>query len=581
MDTSVARKTNVADFSTAYYLLEGLNEIGIEYLFCNLGTDHAPIIEEMAHRRQRGEALPKIVRCPHENTAAHMAAGYALVTGRGQGVLVHVDVGTANAANAMHNMYRSRLPVLLMAGRAPYTTHGELVGTRDTHVHFVQEPFDQGSLVRPYTKWQWTLPSGVIVKEALQRAYSVMQSEPRGPVYLMMQRETLTEHWNVDEIRRYGGDRFGPLAGGGADPKLIAVLADRLMAAENPLLITGYGGMDVLAAQKIIELGEYAGIPVFEANSKDNISYESPCFAGFVPDESVPDADFGMLVDVEVPWFPAEVKPSETSFWVHIDVDVLKLGSPMWMFPSQLRLQGSTGRILDQLLTELKAKATPRFKAAAAARFDRLKAAREARLAHAAKLAAEKGASGAINPHYLMAELGKVLDDEDIIFNEAVTNAPAAMMQIPRRLPNTAFNTNGAGLGWSGGMALGAKLAEPNRLMVQIAGDGSFYFNNPSSIFAVAQQYKLPILSVVLDNSGWGAVKASTLRVFPEGEANAANEFEAELAPKVEFTKIGEAFGAYAEKVSDPAEVPAAIARCAKEVRGGRSALLHARVTRM
>ena len=88
---------------------------------------------------------------------------------------------------------------------------------------------------------------------------------------------------------------------------------------------------------------------------------------------------------------------------------------------------------------------------------------------------------------------------------------------------------------------------------------------------------RLPILSIVLDNSGWGAVKASTLRVYPEGEANAANEFEAVLAPKVEYTKIAEAFGAYAEKVGDPADVPAAIARCAKEVRGGRAALLHVR----
>ena len=581
MDTSVSRNTNVADFSTAYYLLEGLHETGIDYLFCNFGTDHAPIIEEIAHRRKRGEAMPKIVRCPHENTAAHMAAGYALVTGRGQGVLVHVDVGTANAANAMHNIYRSRLPVLLMAGKAPYTMHGELVGTRDTHVHFVQEPFDQGSLVRPYTKWEWTLPSGVVVKEALQRACSIMQSEPRGPVYLMMQREMLTEHWRVDEIHRYPAERFGALAAAGADPDLIAALAERLIAAENPILITGYAGNDPRGAGKIIELAEFAGIPVFEANSKNNISYASPCFAGFSADDAVPEADFGMLVDVEVPWFPAEVAPNEKSFWAHIDVDVLKVSSPMWTFPGNLRLQGNSGRILDQLLTELKAKATPRFKAAAAARLDRLKAAARERLAHAANLASDKGKPGAVNPHYFMAELGKVLDDEDMIFNEAVTNTGAVLMQIPRRLPNTAFNTNGAGLGWSGGMALGAKLAAPNRMMVQIAGDGSFYFNNPSSIFAVAQQYRAPILSIVLDNSGWSAVKQSTLRVFPEGEANAVNEFESELAPKVAFGKVAEAFGAYAEMVSDPADVPAAIARCAKEVRGGRAALLHARVTHL
>ena len=59
-------------------------------------------------------------------------------------------------------------------------------------MHFVQEPFDQASLVRPYIKWEWTLPSGVVVKEALRRAHSIMQSEPQGPVYLMMQREMLT-----------------------------------------------------------------------------------------------------------------------------------------------------------------------------------------------------------------------------------------------------------------------------------------------------------------------------------------------------------------------------------------------------
>ena len=80
--------------------------------------------------------------------------------------------------------------------------------SRDTYVHFVQEPFDQASLVRPYLKWEWTLPSGVVVKEALRRAYSIMQSEPRGPVYLMMQRETLTQHWSADDIRRYPADQL-------------------------------------------------------------------------------------------------------------------------------------------------------------------------------------------------------------------------------------------------------------------------------------------------------------------------------------------------------------------------------------
>ena len=118
--------SNEARHSTAHYFLEGLNEIGFDYLFCNFGTDHAPLIEAMAQLQARRPQAPTTILCPHENTAVHMAAGYALATGRGQGVMVHVDAGTANSAMALHNLCRARIPVLLMAGKAPYTTRGEL-----------------------------------------------------------------------------------------------------------------------------------------------------------------------------------------------------------------------------------------------------------------------------------------------------------------------------------------------------------------------------------------------------------------------------------------------------------------------
>src|SRR6476659_7439013 len=103
MDSST---TNTAKSSAANFLVEGLHEVGIDYVFSHLGTDGAPIIEALAGRKQRGQPMPKIIVCPHENTAAHMAGGYALAPGRGQGVLVHVDAGTANTVNAMHNMFR-------------------------------------------------------------------------------------------------------------------------------------------------------------------------------------------------------------------------------------------------------------------------------------------------------------------------------------------------------------------------------------------------------------------------------------------------------------------------------------------
>ena len=115
-------------------------------------------------------------------------------------------------------------------------------------------------------------------------------------------------------------------------------------------------------------------------------------------------------------------------------------------------------------------------------------------------------------------------------------------------------------------------------MVMQICGDGVFYFGNPSSVFAVSKQYDLPFFTVILDNSGWGAVKAAVLSVYPEGQAKSIHQFQAQLAPQMEFGKIAEAAGGYGETVSDPEDVPAAIGRCLEALRAGRSALMHVRI---
>ena len=229
MDTGA----NVASYSAANYFIEGLNEVGIDLPVLEHG--HRP----RARSSRRSPAASGAARRSRPSSSARTRtppriwpAATRMVTGRGQGVLVHVDVGTANTANAMHNLYRSRLPVLLMAGKAPFTTHGELTGTRDNYVHFVQEPFDQGSLVRPYTKWEWTLPSGIVAKEVIRRAHTIMQSDPKGPVYLMLPREILTEVWADDDVRSYPGERYGSTEPAGADPRLVDKLADALLASK-------------------------------------------------------------------------------------------------------------------------------------------------------------------------------------------------------------------------------------------------------------------------------------------------------------------------------------------------------------
>ena len=565
--------------TTANYFLEGLNEIGIEYLFCNFGTDYAPLIEEMARWRGEGRKFPKPLLCPHENTAVNMAVGYAMATGRGQAVLVHVDAGTSNSAMAMHDACRSRIPVLLMAGKAPYTVRGELPGSRDTYVHFIQEPFDQGAIVRNYVKWEWTLPTGVITKEVLRRAHTVAHSDPKGPVYLMVPRETLAQTWDAAAVRSFPEERYGAAAAGAADADAVDALAERLLAAKYPVLITSYSGRNARAPGVIEELARLAGIRVFEFNPVHlNISRASPCFGGMMPGKHVAEADVGLLVDVDVPWIPSNTRENPQTWWAHIDVDVVKERFPIWGFPSNLRLAGDSVLILTQLIAALKAKATPAFRDAAAKRLEAMAREHGERRAEAAKLAADRGARGAVNTHYLCAELAKALGEDDILVNESIRNAGVVYRQITRTRPGTSLGFGGGGLGCSGGIALGAKLARPGATVVQLVGDGSFYFGNPSSVYAVSQQYQIPIFTVVLDNSGWSAVKESTLRMYPDGAAKSLDEFGARLAPDVEFAKICEAAGGYGEKLTDPDVVPAAIQRCLAAVRAGRPAVLHARI---
>ncbi|MGE4340741.1 MAG: thiamine pyrophosphate-requiring protein [Pigmentiphaga sp.] len=568
--------------TASHYFLEALVELGIEYLFCNLGTDHAPIIEEMARWKKVGLRPPKVILCPHENTAVHMAAGYAIATGRGQAVLVHVDAGTANASMGLHNLFRARIPVLLMAGRAPFSTYGELPGCRDTYVHFMQEPFDQGSVVRPYVKWEYTLQSPAVVKEVLARAHTVMQSDPMGPVYLMLPREILAAEHDASQVRPVELERNPPVKAGGARIDSVQEIAQRLLQAENPLLITAYAGRNSETPALIDELARFAGIRVCEFNPIYlNIRRDSPCFAGYQPGPYVKEADVGLLVDVDVPWIPKTTEENPETWWAQLDVDASKRDMPMWSFPTQLRIEGDSHVLLSQLLDEIKKLASPDFLARAKTRLDHMAKEHVQQVLADQKLAAETGSVGQINPNYLCALLGQSLQADDIVINEAVRNVLPVFSQISRTKGGTLVGMPAGGLSFSGGAALGMKLAQPDRTVVQIVGDGTFYFSNPSSVYAVARQYGVPIFTVVLDNSGWSAVKQATLRMYPDGEAYEQDEFSSTLAPDTNMAKLAESAGAYGELLEDPREAEAAIARCLAAVRDGRAAVLHARVSKL
>src|SRR3954449_6315638 len=140
--------------TAADVLLASLRRHGFEYFFANPGTDFPPIVEGFARAKASGAKVPRPVLVPHENLAVAMAHGAYLMTGAPQALMVHVNVGTANAINNVINLSRERVPLILAAGGTPVTEKGAF-GTRNRHIHWAQEMFDQAGILREDVKWDY------------------------------------------------------------------------------------------------------------------------------------------------------------------------------------------------------------------------------------------------------------------------------------------------------------------------------------------------------------------------------------------------------------------------------------------
>ncbi len=163
---------------------------GVDHLFFVSGTEMSFFQEAIIKAEALGRPAPKMVTMIHESVALHAAIGTTMVTGQPSATAVHVDVGTLHYGAAVHAAWRGGYPVLMMAGTAPRAFPGTMRGGRDSAIQYVQEPRDQGEIVRQYTKMDHRMEHqdnpGLMVSRLLQ----VAMSERQGPVYLTVPRET-------------------------------------------------------------------------------------------------------------------------------------------------------------------------------------------------------------------------------------------------------------------------------------------------------------------------------------------------------------------------------------------------------
>ncbi len=559
--------------------IELLNVNHVDYIFLNPGTDTTPIQEAVSRLRALGRRTPRIILCTHETVAMAAAHGYFLVTGRPQVVLVHVDVGTQNIGGALHNAQRSRIGVVICAGRSPSIFEGERAGSRSMGIMWWQEQRDQAGIVRNFTKWDYELRFNENAHHVVQRAFQVAATEPCGPVYLTLPREVLVE--KIKNVKMLDPGRFAAPATPQADLNKLAQAADILASAQNPLIITGYSGRNPASVSPLVELAEMIGARVSSSGSTINFPADHPlCIAN--PMDYFKNADVVLIIDHDIPYIPAVVKLSPLTKIIQIGIDPIKQDMVMWGFPSDILIQADSAKAIPALNDLLLARITRATRERASIM---LRQSEQEKLQEDKKirdLALSQAGQSPISAEWFCYCLSEVIDTDAIIVDESLTSTVAVSRYLPRTKPGTYFNSGGSSLGFGLGASLGVKMAAPEKMVVCLEGDGSFIFACPTPAFWASHVYGVPFLCIIFNNQGYNAVRTNLRATFGKDNFGEKESFIAgiDIAPSPDYGMIARACNAYGETVSDPAEVKPAIKRAVEQVKSGRSAVLDVRIAR-
>jgi len=532
---------------------------GVEYLFANGGTDFAPVVEAYAKGQAQGWRLPKVVIVPHENMGVAMAHGYTMVTGKPQAMMVHVGVGTANSMNGLINASRQNIPILFTAGRTPITESGALPAARNNYIHWAQEHFDQGGMLREFMKWDYELRHAEQVETVLDRALAIAKSEPQGPVYVTLPREVLASSFSRELSNSATLSAATPPA---ADPQALEQAAKLLGNAQRPLLITANGGRTIESARAIEHLAHGLAVPVIHYRPRYlALSTEHPMQCGWDPHMLLKDADVVLVVDCDVPWIPKEGAPRADAKVIHIGPDPLFARYPLRGFRTDVALTAAVAPTLQALWRAAQKQAAS----------VKLIEARRKVLTELSE-ATRKKARGGVEPmpnvitgKWLSACINKLLDERTVLINEY----PAVLEEMVITEPGRYFgNASAGGLGWGLGAALGVKLAAPDKTVIAALGDGAYMFGNPTAGHYVSEAMRLPVLFIIANNARWAAVHRSTLATYPKGHAAAMKQPPfATLEPSPRFEHVIRASGGHGEAVKEPKELMPALERALKIVK--------------
>jgi acetolactate synthase-1/2/3 large subunit len=527
---------------------------------------------------------PPMLLCQHEEIAVQIAHGYAKATGKPMAVILHNLVGLLHATMAIYYAYIDRVPIFIIGATGPMHE-----GKRRPHIDWTHTALVQGNAVRDYVKWDYQPTAIDGVPESFARAYSVMTTEPQGPIYMcydaMLQEEPLVSE--VPLPPRHAAATPAPMM---PDPAALAAIADRLVAAEHPLLLAEYVGRRAGGFESLIELAETVAAPVWDIDSALNFPNRHKLCLSMDKDYAR-QADLLVALDVrdwekplsELDSTKRSVTPLLPDSCERMEIGFAEIGISKWSFdycrmqPAAVRALGDTALAIPELTRLCRTRLEVDGKRKARIEERRVAVGRRHDALWATwQQAARKDWDAAPVPIPRFAlEIWDAIKHEDwVLTANNLRNLTRRLWDFdkPYRHPGRELGT-ATQIGISLGVALAHKRS--GRLVVDIQPDGDLMFD--AGALWVAAKYQIPILIVMFNNRAYyndweHQLRMARLRGTDEAKAHIGMDL---FGPEPDFAALARSMGCYGEgPIEKPDDIRPALARAVAEVKQGRPALV-------
>ena len=522
--------------------LQLLIDEGITHLFGNPGTTELAIMEAVPHF----PAL-KYVLGLQEALVVGMADGYARASNKLTACNLHSAPGLGNAMGALYNAKFSGSPLLVTAGQYELG-----YGLQEPMLYAPLAP-----LAEPLVKWSVEVPRAEDLPRIVHRAATIALTPPTGPVFVSLPGNILDDEAQMDlgSPTRVEHDMR-------PSDEVTRRLADRLLGAQNPVIIAGQELASRDAFNEAGELARLLGAPVYQEPVPYNARFpaDHPANMGDLTRnqrkvrETLCTFDLVICLGADLlrmsPYSPVDPLPDAMPV-IHISERDRELGKN---YATQIAIRGNVKQTLLALLPPLRAGRTNTQTAEAEHRLHELRAHNwTAQREQARTQTLSTGAVTPIDPRYLMMCLADSLPSDAIVVEEALTAAPALSTFLPMRDSKSFYGLASGGLGFALPGAIGISLAQPGRPVIAVVGDGSTMYSVQA--LWTAAHLKLPITYLIINNRSYRIIKERLVSIRNSDRFIAMDMND----PAIDFVGVAQGLGMAARRIAAPQAIEAAL----------------------